>query len=392
MGIFSKREGEKNLVVLFDIGSSSVGGALLLFHKNGIPKIIYSTREEISFSEDLKFEQLLASTVKSLEEVAKNISKRGLGAPEKIFCVLSSPWHASQIRTINYNKTTPFTFNSQLADSLTEKETALFEAEHLEKYKGEKIRSIELKNMRTMLNGYPTSSPLGKKAKDVSMALFISLSPESILTKFEEAIGRHFHAHNIKFSSFAISTFTVIRDLFAQGEDFILIDIGGEVTDISMVKGEVLRESSSFPKGINFMARSLASSMGLSIAQAKSFFSLYKDGHAEGETLKRLKPAIKTIKNEWLQEFQKTLSELSHDISIPANIFVTVDRDFVEFFTTLVGEEQFSQYTLTESKFKIEYVGNEALAGNAIVSKGAMHDPNLIIEAIYTNRFLSLKK
>jgi len=47
MGIFSKPKEEKELALVFDIGSSSVGGAVFEIQKFGIPKIILSIREPI---------------------------------------------------------------------------------------------------------------------------------------------------------------------------------------------------------------------------------------------------------------------------------------------------------------------------------------------------------
>ncbi len=388
--IFSGAEKKEELVLVFDIGSSSVGGALFRVQKSGVPRIMFSIREPIILEKEINPERFLAMTTKSLEIIAGKIVARGLGAPKKIFCVLSSPWYASQTRTISMKKNTPFVFNAKLADGLIEKEISIFEEEHLKKYMegGSKIVAIELKNMKTMLNGYATANPYNQKASELEMVMFISMSGEQVLNKIKEVICKHFGCETIKFSSYTVASFTVARDMFAKHEDFILIDIGGEVTDIAIVKKEILRESASFPMGPNFIIRGVASEMNCSLAEAKSLISLYKDGHAGDVAHEKLDPVITKLRKEWLQKFQESLISVSSDISIPPIIFVSVDQELVDFFSETIQSEKLNQYTLTESKFQVVFLGTEALHGAAVLDKDVARDPFVIIEAIYINRFL----
>jgi len=389
MGIFGKGKDKEELALVFDIGSSSVAGALFYMQKSGVPKIIFSIREPIKLENQINFEKFLNLTIKSLDVIVNKICMQKLGAPKKIFCVLSSPWYASQTRIIKLEKNTSFIFNSKLADSLTQKEITLFEEEHLKKYLNnkEKIRPIELKNMKTLLNGYATPNPLNQKTKELEMTLFLSMSPEEVLSKIEESIGKHFYRGNIKFSSFAMASFSVARDMFVHQENFLLVDIGGEVTDISMVKKDILRTSISFPMGRNYMIRGVASALGCTLDEAKSYISLYKDEHMAKPNEKKFGPVVGKLKTEWLKKFQESLVNLSNDISIPATIFITVDQDFVQFFTELIKTEQFNQYTLTEAKFRIIFLGTQALHGIAIFQENIIRDSFLIIESIYINRF-----
>ena len=390
MGIFSKAKEKNELVLVFDIGSSSVGGALFYVQGSGVPKIISSIREPILLEKKFNIDRFLYSTIKSLNIVTNKICLMGLGAPARIFCVLSSPWYASQTRTIKLKKNTFFIFNSKLADSLIQKEISLFEEEHLAKYKnmGQEVRVIEFKTIKTVLNGYATLKPIGQKAKQLEMTIFISITPEQILGKIEETIHRHFHSGKIQFSSFVIASFTTVCSIFTEQKDFLLIDISGEVTDVSMIQEDMLRESVSFPMGQNFIIRGVALSLNSTLDEVKSFISLYKDGHAEESARKKLEGILSKLKIEWLKKFQESLASLSNSISIPATIFVTVDQDLADFFSETIKAEQFSQYTLTKSKFQIIFLNNQALHGMAVFKENINRDPFLIIGSVYINRFL----
>jgi len=391
MGIFPGSKGKDELVLVFNIESSSVGGALFWAQGSGIPKIIFSVQELIAVEDKIDIDRFLFLTLQSLEIVVKKIYKVGLGAPARIFCVLSSPWYVSQTRIINLKKNAPFIFTAKLADSLVQKEINLFEEEYLAKYinVGNSVRAIEIKNIKTILNGYETSKPLNQKARELEMVLFISLSGEQVLKNIEEAITRHYRFKQIQFSSFALASFTALRDMYSQQENFLLVDIGGEVTDIYMVKKNILHSSVSFPLGCNLLTRGIASSLGCTLDEADSLFSLFKDGHAEETLAKKLAPIISQLKTEWLKKFQESLSNLSNDISIPATIYMATDKDLADFFSETIKTEQFNQYTLTESKFKVVFLSTELLHGLAVFEENVIREPFLIIDSIYINRFLA---
>lgn len=388
MGIFLGNNKEKGkLVLVFDIGSSSVGGALFWTGKSGIPKIVFTVRESMTLQASLDVDKFLSSTIKSLKIVVEKIYKSGLGRPEAVFCVLASPWHVSQTRVISYEKNTPFVFTPKLADDLIKKEVALFQEEHSKKYNGSPVRAIELKNIKIMLNGYETSNPLDQKAKQLEMTIFISIASEQFLKNIEDIIKKHFNFEEIKFSSFVIASFTVVRDMHINQENFLLIEIGGEMTDISMVKKNVLRESTSFPLGRNFVVREVASTLKSSFEEARSFISLFQDGHVSSSVAKKLVSIIDKLKMEWLQKFQEALANLSSDISIPSTIYMTVDKEMADFFCQIIKTEQFNQYTLTESKFRIIFFSSDFFHGQVVFGDNGIRDPGLIIDSIYINRF-----
>ena len=386
--VFSSKKKKSELVMVLDVGSSSVGGALFETNAGGAPNIL-SIREPIVLEDKSDFDRFLSLTVKALDSVVDKISKAGFGAPHRVFCVLSSPWYASQTRVITSEKAEPFLFTKKLADVVIADEVNIFDKEYLAKYAhpADKVRTLELKTIKTTLNGYETSNPYNQKTKQFQINIFVSVSPEQVLVKIEEAINKSFHLLEIKFSSFVMASYVVARDVFAHQENFLLIDIGGEVTDTSMVKGNVLRESISFPAGSNFMIRGVAAGMKCTLEEARSLLFLYKDGHAVGEVQKNLKPIVAGLKQGWLQMFQESLANLSNDISIPSRIFLAIDKEFYDFFTDVIKTEQFNQYTLTDSKFEVSHLGTEALNGITTFRAEIPRDPFMILETIYINRF-----
>ena len=84
------------------------------------------------------------------------------------------------------------------------------------------------------------------------------------------------------------------------------------------------------------------------------------------------------------------MANLSNDISIPATIYMTTNKNLADFFSQTIKSEQFNQYTLTESKFEINFLDTPTFHGLSVFEDGAVREPNIIIDSIYINRFLAV--
>ena len=381
---------KKEMMLVFNIGSSSVEGALFFAQKSGVPEIIFTVKEPIILENEITTTRFLSLTMQALDIVAHKIFAAGFGTPKEIFCVLSSPWHVSQTRIINFKKNTPFLFTAKLAESLVQKEINLFEEEHSSKTINLDApnRTIEFKNLKTTLNGYETREPINKKINELEMNIFISMGEEKVLKKIENTIGKYFNFQQIRFSSFSLASFAVVRDMNILKENFILLDVGGEMTNITMVKNNILRESSSFPLGRNFLVRGVADQLKCNLHEANSLISLFKDGHAEKSIAQKISFVLEELKGKWLKSFEESLTNLSADISIPSTIYLTTDKDLADFFCQAIKAEQFNQYTLAESKFEVIFLGSPVFHGIALFKESATREPSLTIDSIYINRFL----
>ena len=72
----------------------------------------------------------------------------------------------------------------------------------------------------------------------------------------------------------------------------------------------------------------------------------------------------------------------------PSSLFIIVDQDFANFFGDAIKNEQFNQYTLTDSKFTLNFLDIKILHGMVDFEEGVLRDPTLAAESVYINRFL----
>ncbi len=392
MFLFSSSKDKDERILYFDIGSGTVGGALARVStvngKQGKPEVIYSTRVVIDFDEDMNMERFLARMIRSLNEVVVRISETHPGKIKKIYCFLRSPWYASQTRVISYEKNAAFTFNEKIASELITAELKAFERSELERYAGLKspLQLLEKRTIQTKLNGYATANPFGKKTKSLELSLYLSMSPQVVLEKIQDTIGRYFNAFSIQFASFLFTSFVVARDTFIGEKNFLMVDIGSEITEVSLVKDEMLMQTVSFPLGRNSFIRGLAKELSKNVTEASSLFSLYMESKLTPEAEAEVKTALEDAELVWLDQFQNALVTISEETSLPSLLLLTTMLGVTEFFTKIIQKEKFSQYMVTDKQFKIIPISGATLKRFVNTKGGDAADPLFMIESIYLSR------
>lgn len=385
MSLFTPSEKKKQEIVLVcDIASASVGAAFVKITDDSRPVILSSVRQDIPFQHDLSFEKFLPEMSKVLEIALEELHKKDYSNPDSIRCFLSSPWYASQTRLVNLKKDSPFTFTEKLTSELIEKEVRQFEESELKHYSSadDSVKLIEHKTIRITLNGYKTTRPIGKKITNLEVTLYLSMSPESVLNLIKKKISNVFVQKKIGFSSLPFSTFVMIRDTLSHDDAFLIVNVGEEITDISIVKEDILLESVSFPLGRNFLIRRIASEFGKTVDESASLISMYESGILAKNYVPRIQKILENAKSEWLKSFQKSLVSITTDLTSPDNLFLTSSDDVSSWFANIIKGEQFTQYMATDRKFNVIVLGKESLMP-LIEDRGGLQDSFIMIESIF---------
>ncbi len=392
-----KKESGK-VALVFDIGSAGVAGALVLFRTGETPKIIYTVQKDMIFQEDLDGDRLSGIMLKTLGEVAMDVQRNGVShlkftqlgsrVPEIAYCTLASPWHATQTRIIRVRKDKPFNVTKQFIDGLIETEIEAFKSgERVRGYGGGDRGSImEKRLIQVKLNGYETSEPNGKEARLLEAALFVSLSPKELLKNIAGEIRRTCAVAEIEFNSFSLVAFDVLRNIVHQSDNFLFLDISGEVTDVSLVRSGILLEGTTFPVGKRDVIRKLSQVLKTNLADALSILHLYHDQNISSRHKDNIEEALSSAAGEWTSSFQGTLSTLSESFSIPSKVFFTSDKDVEGWFASLITKEQFAQFTMTDEKFDVTPVNTAFLNDFCRYSSRSARDPFIAIETVFANK------
>ncbi len=303
---------KKETVLVLDIGSGSVGGAIVQMDKarKGKTKILFSTRADMIYQQQSDREHAHDSMIRALERVVSALGEMSVGRVDKIVCFLAAPWHVSQSRTSTMERKSSFTFSKRFASAIIDREVLAFQDAMHDTYHqhGDTVRVFEKRLMDVTLDGVSSIAPFGNKSMSVVLSLFIAGAPEHLLHRIEYTVNRSFRAP-VTFNTFTSATYMIIRSTLPTYEDFFVVNIGGSMTDIGTSKKSILHTTATFPMGIHTIIRSVAEKSGVTLHEAESLISLT---HKKVLTKKYTEYVLRVMKNTgivWSRSFKKYFSQ-----------------------------------------------------------------------------------
>jgi hypothetical protein len=396
-GLFGKKKEGQNFIAVFDIGSASVGGAFVLLEEGKLPQVVFTTRIDIPFQKELNFQRFFMSMQDTLQNVFTAMKKAGGEvAIDHAFCVLASPWYASQTRLVRHAPDkTPFVVTEKLVEELIQREVAAFRSSKL--FSSSRVDDalpeiMEAKNIQMRLNGYETKNPYGQKADELRIALYLSMIPPKIFTSIQEAIEKSWNTRRVHLNSFSYIVYNTIRDLYPLEPSFLFLDISGELTDVSLVKEGVLTESLSFPIGKHMLIRAIMHGKKAPSEVAQSDLALFLVDAISSDYAGKVGELIDGAKKEWLSFFEDGLSKFAEDFPIPPLVFYTSDEDIAPWYKERILEARFSTFTIQEGEFTVKFLGSTMFLEHVAIPEPAFRDPFIALPAIYAKKSLGEHK
>lgn len=406
---FLNRSGGRSaasVVAVFDIGSGSVGAALVNVSRSKLPHVIWNTRVPISFQEILDFDQLTKAMLSTLLDIALELQSKGMpllkkaGGPTHladVMFVFASPWYSMQAKVFKIDKEEPFELTPQFIKNLIKHEEQEFQKAHANKEarsKKEKEKTepmlIEQKIVQTTLNGYIVSNPFGKSVTHAQIDLVLSAIPPFIHEKALEIKNQLMKGHGEgTFHSFILPAFIVTRDIFHGNKSFLLMDVSAEVTDIATVHKGTIIDATSFPYGKHFIIREVAARSNTVPEEAVSMLRTYMAGDSTVEQAERLRNILLDIQKVWLESFVETVGKIAAEVPLPKNVYLAADNDYEQWFKQAIGAGDFSEFALSKAPFKVTILNAKALEKYCVHSRLTTSiDPFLSIEAVYLRKAL----
>ena len=396
---FNKNAEDKTLVLLVDIGSASVGCALVRRKEREISQILATTRTELHFQESLSSAKFLLAMNHALERTLKVMQAKtrelpfykGKGiSPAYIFCTLSSPWFILKNRHIQLVRDNPFEVNREMLDDLLNKDIELLKGEIKETLPLKDMVIIEKKIIQMKLNGYEIKNPYGQETAQMDIIVNVGISSGRVVQSIEQKISQFFHSPLIHFGAFPVAAFSAIRDMFPYEKSFIFLDITGEATDVSFSANDILMETTFFPYGKNFFIRKLSTSLHTPHEEASTLFSMFLRKELPLDQQILVESSIAEGEKEWSSRFGKSINMLSRNGVIPRKVFFTTDVDLAPFFSRLITTEK-TELLLDES-FEVQYINQPLVANFISFAPEVSRDSFLVIEALLVEKIIPMSQ
>jgi cell division ATPase FtsA len=391
MSIFSFLTGKKkdDIIAIFDIGSSHVTGALVQFSSQSSvrPHILVSKSFSIPVREDPSYDQLVKGTLNTIEEVARFLESKHLGSPKDIVCVLGAPWYTAHTRTVLIQEQTPFVFSKKFADALVAKELDLIQKE-LNITSDQML--LENKTVSIRLNGYETAEPLNKKTKNVSLSLFTSFMPKDVHDLIQQKMHTFFHRIPVVHTSLFSHT-TLLKDMFPDDRDYVLVDVSGETTECSIMRDGVLIESHSFPIGTNHIVRAIMQAEKKSYTLAQQLFTMYLTDVLHGVHNERIDALLSVVRLDWQNNIQQIFGLFAKRLLLPDQIFLFGNKHTMSWYQDILDTDVFHHITFTHKKFKITPINPALIHSLCTFEDGVSRDTCVMIDTVFTHYYIYKK-
>lgn len=337
MSLFSFfKKNKESYSLVFNIGSGSVSGGIVKFTEAPGENVTYYAKENIPFQSEISIPKHLELMKSSLANLAVKIQKGGQNKIDRIFYIFSSPWSASQTKTIRVKESKAFKITESYLDRVITEQEKQFQTEV-----AKSGRIIEKKIIQVKINGYVVNDFYNKMTKDLEVSVFYTVVPEEVLNTVEEAISKVFSHRNIWCHSLSLSIFSVIRNLFPQKEDFIHLDISEEITDISIIRDGVMVSSASIPFGRNNFIRELTSILGVSDEIADSMIKMHCSKNNDELAALKLSVAMDKAASGWFVKITEVLDSFKEKIYIPDSVFLIVNNDLASFLRDKLQKQDY---------------------------------------------------
>lgn len=379
-----------SVVAIVDIGSTSVGGALVTERprRGGVNEvcstIIASSRNEIAFQEQIDLDHFLNGMEAVLKQTLTDLQKQGRESPRQIEIFLSAPFYAAQTVVSRRREIQPFTVTPKLVSELVRSEAAKFERdEH---------QFIEHKVMQFRLNGYPLTRPYGRQTTDLEVTSYVGIASSRVLNRFREVVQSVFHHRELVWHSFTFAFFSLLNRVLPADRCFLIVDIGGEITELSVLSKGVLRGSTSFPSGRNSLVRSLAQKLHTTSSEAYDRLKLLVNEVQHTQAKSDLLEALTEIKTLWSQSFEDGLGQILSDCLFFDRAYVIGDPTVVSLFRSWIAERSIETLVAGRQPIETETVSKELLNHFCQLESSVAPDPSLMVETIFYDTITGLAK
>lgn len=320
----------RELSLILDIRSSSVGGAILDINGKEDPIIYSNYREHVFLEEDIGSTLFVSRIELALKNVLVKLLKdeKNIGRVKRVSIFYSFPWYKAFIKKLDSEYDREIVFDAPFLKSFIRGQLVNEQEEYF-------IIEKDLTNIR--LNGYETKKPFEKKASKIELFSYLSIISQESKDSFEKIISKFLHYEKIEHFSHPLATYKVLKDRFYSNKNYVLFDITGEATEIVVVKNNKFEKIINMPHGSHYFVRGFKKRCNYnnetSFSKIKLICSKEVDEKCDPRSLKE----FKKMKDEWLEILSENIKNSGIE-SFPGIFYISSDFEVQDLFHYLLDD------------------------------------------------------
>lgn len=222
-------------VILIDVGTGSVAGAYVHYKKGTLPAVLYTRRMPIEVRANEAKEVAMLRALKVLgdtllKEGAPVLQKAtGSGAAGSILVSIDAPWQKTVVSLERHEEQTPFVFSKNVVNDLL-------------KSAGSKAGENEYADQSiigTILNGYETQNPYGKRVHRAEIIVLTSHIDTRVAKSIITTLQGVYHTKKILPIAGDSMRYQVLRSIFPHEKNALLIDATNPLTTVALIRNSL---------------------------------------------------------------------------------------------------------------------------------------------------------
>lgn len=364
-------------ILLIDLRSSSVGGAIVEFSDTHVPLITNISREHYFFEKPVDSSEFVQRTEVALKKVLDNLIHKGkntvsIGSVEIFY---GSPWYKTYINNVQIEETTPTAFSEEYFEILLKKDK--------DKITDDEI-IVEKEVVSVLLNGYKVSNPYDKKATHLDVSFFRSIVNRETSDGFKAIINKFHKTDRIHNHTHPFAMFRALNSKFHNPKNYVILDINGEITEMTLIKDEHFKKVITIPYGAHSFVRRLAEEMKTDFKTSFIKLKSVLQDEKETKTKTQYQHFIQQVKTDWIEAIRKVITDEKIEL-VPHNIFISGDEEIKEIVINLLNDvEVYAGALKIGRKPQIQFIASNLMKDFCSYKNGLMVvDHQLATEAVF---------
>ena len=385
--------------VIITIGSARVtaswvelpaGGAKPVFHLTVTSR--YPHHDTLDASRFIKrmFGTLMESLVRLSGLAASDAAAARFSRPDFLDCVLTAPGFMGQRRTVHTARAKDFRVTRQLLRTLLESELDEAQKEIAEgrphkALLGKTAQITESAILQIRENGYPTRAPLDKTVRELSLLLYVSYLSRPVAGNIRQLILDSFPtADEVRFVSSTYLTYQGAERFFQPPPQYVIFEVNGEITDVSIVRDHLLASTVSFPLGSATLVRKVAQKTGAPAEDVRARMRLMANAQADRTTptAGSLEQAVYEAVNAWIDRLYETLKEQSGGRPISPFAYLATDAEWESLFHAALKERAFELFPFSDKSLAVFSFSAPEIRKRCVVKQSARFVPLAALRAL----------
>ena len=163
--------------------------------------------------------------------------------------------------------------------------------------------------MRSILNGYTIDQIVGKSATELDLWVRFGATSRELHETFTKIIHGTYQKADIHFSTFPTASWELMREVYFPSHSSLMVDIGGELTEVTFLVDGVITEVLSLPFGVMNLLLRISETERVDLENALSMLRAYTDGALNKETEGHIRVILKKEIKNWEENFERAWQE-----------------------------------------------------------------------------------